>query len=105
MVDLMFAPSPGRLRFGSTAQPSEASVKALTIKSIPEPLYRQLKKTAALHRRSINSEVLLCLERALLSRTVTPGELLARADAVRERIQVPYLTGAALRAAKDAGRP
>ncbi|MDO8667420.1 MAG: Arc family DNA-binding protein [Gemmatimonadales bacterium] len=80
-------------------------MKALTIKGIPEPLYRQLKKTAVLHRRSINSEVLLCLERALLSRTVVPGELLARADAVRERIRVPRLTDAVLRTAKDAGRP
>ena len=38
---------------------------ALTIKNIPESLYQQLKNAAELHRRSINSEVIVCLEKNL----------------------------------------
>lgn len=38
---------------------------ALTIKGMPDPLYRRLKKRAAEHRRSLNSEILFCLERAV----------------------------------------
>ncbi|MDQ3254247.1 MAG: Arc family DNA-binding protein, partial [Acidobacteriota bacterium] len=31
----------------------------LTIKNLPDDLYQQLKRTAAQHRRSINSEVII----------------------------------------------
>lgn len=34
---------------------------ALTIKNIPESLFEQLKSAAELHRRSINSEILICI--------------------------------------------
>ncbi|MCQ8103334.1 Arc family DNA-binding protein, partial [Methylomonas sp. SURF-2] len=40
---------------------------ALTIKNIPDSLYEQLKSAAELHRRSINSEVLVCLEKVLVA--------------------------------------
>ena len=77
----------------------------LTIKGIPDPLYRQLKDRAVDHRRSLNSEVLVCLELAVAAEAVDPGVALTRADAVRRRIHVPRLTEARLRAAKAAGRP
>ena len=34
----------------------------LTIKGLPDALYRRLKKHAAEERRSINSQVIVCLE-------------------------------------------
>lgn len=37
----------------------------LTIKNVPDELYEQLKYCARAHRRSINSETIVCLERAL----------------------------------------
>lgn len=77
----------------------------LTIKSMPDPLYRRLKKRAAEHRRSLNSEILVCLERAIAAEPVDPRAVLARADALRQRLRVPRLTDARLRAAKAAGRP
>jgi plasmid stability protein len=78
---------------------------SLTIKSLPDGLYKLLKARAAEHRRSINSEVLWCLETALRSRRVEPEALLARADAVRERLRMPAWTAERLRDAKSAGRP
>lgn len=78
---------------------------SLTIKGIPANLYRLLKRRAAEHRRSINREVLVCLEQTLGSRRVDPAELLARADAVRERLNMPPWTADELRRARDAGRP
>ena len=77
----------------------------LTIKSLPDDLYARLKASAAEHRRSINSEVLVCLERVLRSRRAGPEETLARADAVRERLRMPPWTEPALKDAKSAGRP
>lgn len=38
---------------------------ALTIKGVADEVYRRLKTSAARHRRSLNSEVITCLERSL----------------------------------------
>lgn len=57
----------------------------LTVKNIPTELYERLKASAAEHRRSLNSEILVCLERALFSERLDPATQLARADALRER--------------------
>lgn len=77
----------------------------LTIKSLPDALYDQLRRRAAAHRRSLNSEVLVCLEQAVASTPADPGATLARVDALRARLRVPPLTAATLRAAKASGRP
>ena len=77
----------------------------LTIKSVPDPLYRQLKERAAEHRRSLNSEVLVCLELAIAAETVDAEATLSRADAIRRTLRIPRLTDARLRAVKAAGRP
>lgn len=77
----------------------------LTIKGIPDPLYQQLKARAAGHRRSLNSEVLVCLEQAVAAEVVDPRVALTRADAIRRNLNVPRLTAARLRAAKAVGRP
>nr|HIL75443.1 Arc family DNA-binding protein [Rhodospirillales bacterium] len=34
---------------------------ALTIKNVPDDLYKELKHVAEQHHRSINSEVIVCL--------------------------------------------
>ena len=38
---------------------------ALTVKNIPDDLYSQLKKAAQAHRRSLNSEILYCVEKTI----------------------------------------
>jgi plasmid stability protein len=76
----------------------------ITIKGIPADLYLLLKRRAADHRRSINREVLVCLEQALRSHPVDAVEMLARVDAVRERLAMPPWTADELRAAREAGR-
>lgn len=77
----------------------------LSIKRVPESLYRELKKRAAEHRHSLNSEVLACLELAVAAETVDANAALAKADAIRQALRMPRLTDARLRAAKAAGRP
>ena len=51
----------------------------LTLKNIPDPVYERLKASAELHRRSLNSDAIVCLESALLTTRVAPEERLARA--------------------------
>ena len=55
----------------------------LTLKNIPDNVYERLKVSAETHHRSLNSEVIVCLESVLLPTKVTPGERLARARDLR----------------------
>lgn len=77
----------------------------LTIKRLPDALYRRLKERAEQHRRSLNSEILVCLEQVVAAEAVDARAALARVDRIRQRLQAPRLTEARLRAAKAAGRP
>ena len=72
----------------------------LTVTNIPDDLYERLKASAAEHRRSINSEIIVCLERALASHRIDPDALLARADALRERAALSPLSDAVLHEAR-----
>lgn len=76
----------------------------LTIKGLPDPLYRRLKQQAEAHRRSLNSEIIVCLERAVGAGGLDPRSWLAQARAFRERLHLRPLTARQLRAARRAGR-
>lgn len=58
----------------------------LTLKNIPDFVYQQLKAAAVLHRRSMNSEAIVCLEQALLPTKLPVNEHLARARALRSTL-------------------
>lgn len=55
----------------------------LTLKNIPDEVYERLKASAVTHRRSLNSEALVCLESVLLPGRVAVSERLPRARALR----------------------
>ncbi|MGO8792709.1 MAG: FitA-like ribbon-helix-helix domain-containing protein [Terriglobia bacterium] len=76
----------------------------LTIKNVPEKLYKRLKESAAQHRRSINSEAIFCLETVLGAHRVEPKQFLAKVDALRKRMPYVNLTEEFLREAKNEGR-
>jgi antitoxin FitA len=42
---------------------------SITIKNIPNPLYQKIKKSSQQNRRSINAEIIYCLEEKLLLTT------------------------------------
>ena len=83
----------------------DVPVKTMTIKGIPEPLYRELKRRAKASHRSLNSEAIVCFETVALAGRMPEADLLAMVAAVREQARGPYLRDAELRAAKNAGRP
>ncbi len=76
----------------------------LTIKGLPDPLYRRLKEQADAHRRSLNGEIIVCLERAVGASRSDPTAWLAEARAFRQRLRLQPLTDRELRAARQAGR-
>jgi antitoxin FitA len=64
----------------------------LTIKNVPDHLYEQLKQSAIQHRRSINSEVLVCIERSLPTPKLSTADTLARIRQLREKTSDHLLT-------------
>ena len=77
----------------------------LTLKNIPDDLYERLRERAALHRRSINGEMIHCLASALQPRKLTPEDRLQRIRALRPAIDPQAVTHEDLVAAIDDGRP
>ena len=77
---------------------------AITVKNIPETLYQLLKKAAKLHRRSINSELIICLQNVLMPGEVSPNEHIEAARMLRARIKAEQISTEDITGAKKAGR-
>jgi len=77
---------------------------ALTIKNIPDELYRKLKHVAEQHHRSINSEVIVCLKNSLLPRQVTPKDRLSHIQSLRAQVTFNIITAEDIDNAIDEGR-
>jgi len=77
---------------------------SLTIKNVPNPVLRRLKARAALHRRSLNLEVIACLESLVQSAPLDVDALLVRVREVRRTPAHSRLTDRVLTRLKAAGR-
>jgi plasmid stability protein len=77
----------------------------ITLKNIPDDLYERLKLQARAHRRSVNSELIHCLETVLRPKRVTAQERLARIRAIRPRIDPQAVGAQDILAVIDDGRP
>jgi plasmid stability protein len=77
---------------------------ALTLKNIPERLYLALKTAAQRDHRSLNAQVIYCLEQALVASEspLSPEKRLDRFRALRPTI--PPLTTEEIGEAIDKGR-
>ena len=58
----------------------------ITVKNIPDDLYERLKVVAGTHHRSINSEVIYCLETMLKIRVLPVEERLNRIRNLRHKV-------------------
>lgn len=55
----------------------------LTLTNIPDAVYERLKAAALFHRRSLNSEAIVCLETVLTPERISPAERIRRARELR----------------------
>ena len=58
----------------------------ITVKNIPDHAYEILKQAATTHRRSINSEIIMLIEKATISRQITPDQHSVAARQSRAKI-------------------
>ena len=77
----------------------------LTVKNIPDELYLRLKEVARAHHRSMNSEIIYCVENTLGTHRVDVSEHLAIARKLRLKTVSNPITVDVLIAAKNTGRP
>lgn len=78
---------------------------ALTIKNIPDDLYEKLKKTAQSHHRSLNSEIIHCLESVLVPQKMDVSDRLKRAQKLRAQIPDGTISSVDIDDAINQGRP
>jgi antitoxin FitA len=58
----------------------------VTFKNIPDDLYEQLKQAANAHHRSVNSELIYCLEKTFKPTRISATELAEKALRLRSQV-------------------
>ena len=76
----------------------------ITVKNIPEDLYDHLKQSASINHRSINSEIIVCIELALHRQKIPIEMVLTRAQHLRERTRKHPITDKEFTKYKSVGR-
>lgn len=64
---------------------------SITLKNIPDPIYQRIKLAAKRHHRSMNNEIIACLEQALAPRPVDIESRLDQARRLRDQFVGPAL--------------
>ncbi|MBN4055240.1 Arc family DNA-binding protein [bacterium AH-315-K03] len=77
----------------------------ITLKNIPDDLYEHLKVSAQVHHRSVNSEVINCLEVLLKPKKVSAKARLARIRNARPQIDPEMVSSEDIQRAINEGRP
>jgi plasmid stability protein len=58
----------------------------ITLKNIPDEIYERLKVIAKLNHRSLNSEIINCLEKSTQGDAINTGEIRVKARLFKEKI-------------------
>ena len=89
-------------------------MKSITISNIPHELYGKIEERAKANNRSVNAEIIACLEHATatgkppMKIQTTPANILQQAQYIRKRIRArshDTLTNTEIRQAINQGRP
>ena len=64
----------------------------VNVRNLPKDLHRRLKERAKRNHRSLNSELIACLQDAAMPRRTDPDEAAERLRALRTRFRGPPLT-------------
>lgn len=77
---------------------------SITVKNIPQELYDKLKIVATLNHRSINNEMINCLESVLMPQRLSINEKLLRAKRIRDQINTGKIDANEIKRAIEEGR-
>jgi len=77
---------------------------SITVKNIPDSIYNKLKQQAQAQHRSMNNEIIACLEQTVEPKRVSPDEILRQARILRKKVR-GSLSAEEIQDAIDQGRP
>lgn len=77
---------------------------SITVKNIPDALYRRLKKRAQKNRRSINNEIINAIEKSLEPHKIDISKLLEDAAGIRRNLDF-VVSEKEITYARKKGRP
>lgn len=78
-------------------------MNSITLKNIPTEIHQKLKEMAKIQHRSLNNEIIVCLEKYTKATKVEPESTLNKARALRAKTQ-QNITQADIQDAKNLGR-
>lgn len=79
-------------------------MQAITVKNIPDDIHKLLKDIAKLNHRSLNSEIIYCLEKYLkISKNESVSSMLNKAQITRSKIK-HHFSDSEIQCAKNEGR-
>lgn len=77
---------------------------SITVKNIPPEVYERLKRSAKANHRSINSEIIACIERAIYPQWLDIDQFLNEARKLREAFGDYVIVDDEVNQAKREGR-
>ena len=77
---------------------------SITVKNIPEDIYSKVRQQAQAHHRSINSEIINCLEKNVQAQKITSNDILREARRLRKKAK-GSLSSQEIEQAINQGRP
>jgi plasmid stability protein len=80
------------------------AMATVTIRNIPDELYERLKSVAEINRRSINSEIIVCIENSVASRRINLDDVLKNARQLRQLTAGHPISNKEFNQAKAEGR-
>ncbi|MGR3318056.1 MAG: FitA-like ribbon-helix-helix domain-containing protein [Candidatus Anammoxibacter sp.] len=78
-------------------------MQAITVKNIPDDIHKLLKDIAKLNHRSLNGEIIYCLEKYLKISKIDSSSMLRKAQITRSEIR-HHFSDSEIQAAKNEGR-
>ncbi len=78
-------------------------MQAITIKNIPDDIHHSLKTIAKINHRSLNNEIIHCLEKYTKTRQMDPDALIEKARNTRLKIKYTF-SDEEIQKAKNEGR-
>lgn len=75
----------------------------ITLKKLPDEVYRELQRRAKRYKRSLNSEIIHTLEKSTMSTELDPDEVIEKAKKLHSKLNI-RVTQKEIKEAKNYGR-
>jgi plasmid stability protein len=90
---------------GTIMVPLRCRMPSINVKNLPKEIHRRLKERAKRNHRSLNSELIACLQEAVMPKRIDANEAAERMRVLRARFRGPPLEDEEIARLKSERRP